>query len=182
MRWDFTLGTEGFEFEEETGSTSGYWSNGRLYMDGDNSWGYATWRIEFPRGVYAVKDVSTVRMSFGRGANMFVNLGTWSVGDNFRYDWATSSPYTFTAEASEEIQYIGVQCNIYGNGFYAEWIEIAGFTGLTSIPGYPSVNGLFTSATQFGTAATQGIFTNGVQFDDQSTNDIFVSNTRLDNG
>ena len=185
MRWNFTSAEEGFVFSEVLGSTTGYHSTGRLYMNGGGSWGRAHWRIEFPRGVYSVSGTSTVSLSPNYPGNCFVEPSIWDWYGNRTYStfYQGEDPATHTATESEEIRYIGVECNIYNNGFYAEWIEIDGFTGLAdSIPGYPSSNDIYTSATQLGSVATEGIFTNGVQFDDQSTSDIFVNNTRLDNG
>lgn len=181
MRWDFPEGEEGFEQGEPAGNSTLWWENGRLYIDGHNAWGDAYWRIEFPHGVYSVDGVSTVSLSPHYPGNCFVQPSIWDWNGDRTYSsyHEGQDPAVHTASQSEEIRHIGVQCNIYNNGFYAEWIEIAGFTGLPVIPGYPKVSDIFTSCIQFGSAGSEGIFTCGTQLVAQSTGGIYISNTRL---
>ena len=153
-RYDFTSGVEGFVFKETWADTLGYWSGGRLYMDGQGSWGDAYWRIEFPRGIYSVAGVSTITVGFYTGANVFFYLGYWNWGETARgIGWTITSPATYTATRNEEVKCIGYWCGIHGVA-YMEYLELDGFTGIGDI---------YTSGVQLGSVSTNGIFTNGTQ-------------------
>ena len=130
-------------------------------------------------GSHSVNGVSTVSLSPNYPGNCYVQPSIWDWGGNRTYGnyYQGEDPAIHTATQSEEIKHIGVQCNIYNNGFYAEWIEIAGFTGVPE----DFLGDIYTSCLQLGSAGTAGIFTCGTQIE-TNTNGIYVSNTRLNSG
>jgi len=160
---NFSSNTEGFVFKDRlsgTTSTNGYWTAGQLNMDGLGSWGEAYWRLELDgAGVQAVNGVSKVKVHFHSPGNCFTQANIWWNDTDRTYSVTSSgspNPIITTADRNQSVYALGVQCNIYNDGWYTYKIELVDFENLRKPV-------LYTYGVQLGSRGSSDIFTNGVR-------------------
>lgn len=180
----FDSNAQGFVFKEVSGSTNGYWTAGKLHMDGGNSWGDAYWRYELPSGYYAADGQTQITVTYHWPGNTFTGANLWFTDGTMSSAGSKgdSSPLSYTADIDDdgkELLAFGSQCSIYNNGWYTTQIEIEGMVGADGEAKELDIADVYTSSVQLGSRGSSAIYTANVHLGDQSSTGILTSGVRL---